>query len=133
ATEHRRFGHPRLFTLLKREGFTVNHKRSERIYRNLNLKIKRRKRKKLGAVKRIPIVEAIRPNQVWAIDFVHDYLESGRRLKILTVVDEYAKISPSILVDLSITGKDVCKFLNTIASPLPETIRVDQGTEFTSR
>ncbi len=133
AAVHRRFGHPRLLVLLKREGIAVNHKRSERIYQKLKLQVKVRKRKKLGSVPRIPIRQATGPNQVWAIDFVHDYIESGRKLKLLTIVDEFSKISPSILVDLSITGKNVCSFLNTIASPLPETIRVDQGTEFTSR
>lgn len=133
ATEHRRFGHPRLFVLLKRDGIFVNHKRSERIYKKLKLQVKVRKRKKLGSIPRIPMRQATRPNQVWAIDFVHDYIESGRKLKLLTIVDEFSKTFPSILVDLSITGKDVCSFLDTIASLLPETIRVDQGTEFTSR
>jgi len=63
-----------------------------------------------------------------------DYLESGRRLKVLTIVDEYAKISPGILVDHSIRGFDVVSYLDHLAAGhYPKIIRVDQGTEFTSR
>ena len=63
-----------------------------------------------------------------------DYLESGRRLKVLTIVDEFAKESPGILVDHSIRGVHVTEFLDQLASgQYPKIIRVDQGTEFTSR
>lgn len=134
AETHRRFGHPRIFVLLKRELPKINHKRSRRIYRELKLQIHRRKRKKLGAYPRLPATKATAPNEIWAIDFMFDYLESGRRLKTLTVVDEQAKISPGILVDHSIRGIDVVAFLDHLAQgQYPKVIRVDQGTEFTSR
>ena len=131
AGNHRRFGHPRLFELLKREGIKVNHKRSERIYQNLKLQIKYRKRKKLGSVTRITATKAEVINECWGIDFMHDFIESGRKLKILTIVDEKGKESPGALVDTSITGENVTEFLDTL-SVLPSRIRVDQGTEFTS-
>ncbi len=132
--EHRRFGHPRLFILIKREMPTVNHKRTRRIYRDMGLQICRRKRKKLGGRPRLAATTASLPNQIWAIDFMFDYVESGRRLKLLTVVDEFAKESPGILVDHSIRGLDVTEFLDHLAGGnYPKVIRVDQGTEFTSR
>lgn len=132
--EKKRFGHPRLFVLLKRDMPKVNHKRSHRIYTEAGLQITRRKRKKLGATHRTPPTRATGPNEVWAIDFMFDYLESGRRLKTLTIVDEHSKISPGILVNHSIRGNDVTDFLDHVASgSYPKIIRTDQGTEFTSR
>jgi len=134
AGDNKRFGHPRLFVLLKHDMPEVNHKRSHRIYTELELQIERRKRKKLGTHHRLPPTRASGPNQVWAIDFMFDYLETGRRLKTLTIVDEYSKISPGVLVDHSIRGVDVTEFLDYLASgAYPTIIRTDQGTEFTSR
>ena len=134
AGQNKRFGHPRLFVFLKQEMPEVNHKRSHRIYTELDLQLQRRKRKKLGNHQRLPPTRATEPDQIWAIDFMFDYLESGRRLKTLTVIDECSKISPGILVDHSIQGIDVTNFLDHLASGnYPKIIRTDQGTEFTSR
>lgn len=134
AEENKRFGHPRLFVLLKREMPEVNHKRSHRVYTELDLQLERRKRKKLGSYPRTPPTRASKSNEVWAIDFMFDYLETGRRLKTLTIVDEYSRISPGILVDHSIRGVDVVSFLDHLASgSYPKIVRTDQGTEFTSR
>jgi len=133
AFTNKRFGHPRLFMLLKREGIKVNHKRSERIYQEARLQIKRRKRKKLGGGRKITPLIPYGTNEVLAIDFVFDYVESGRRLKVLTMVDEYFRISPGILVGHSIRGEDLGPFIEMVLKKLPRVIRVDQGTEFTSR
>ena len=67
-----------------------------------------------------------------AIDFMFDHVECGRQLKVLTMVDEFGKESPSILVDYSIRGKHVAEFLDLVLATYPRVIRVDQGTEFTS-
>lgn len=134
AGQNKRFGHPRLFVLLKQDMPEVNHKRSHRIYTEAELQLEKRKRKKLGTQHRLPPTRATEPDQVWAIDFMFDYLETGRRLKTLTIVDEYSKISPGILVDHSIRGIDVTAFLDHLASGVyPKIIRTDHGTEFTSR
>lgn len=89
AGENKRFGHPRLFVLLKKEMPEVNHKRSHRIYKQSDLQLQRRKRKKLGTHPRMPPTRASEAGQVWAVDFMFDYLESGRKLKTLTIIDEY--------------------------------------------
>lgn len=134
AGQNKRFGHPRLFVLLKQDMPEVNHKRSHRIYTELDLQLERRKRKKLGTHHRLPPTRATEPDQVWAIDFMFDYLETGRRLKVLNIVDECSKISPGVLVEHSIRGTDVTRFLDHVAGGnYPKIIRVDQGTEFTSR
>lgn len=136
AENNKRFGHPRLFVLLKRDKkIFVNHKRSERVYQQLGLQLKNRKRKKLGGVNREPSAQVIPygTGDVLAIDFVFDYIESGRRLKVLTMVDEKNKISPALLIAHSIKGSDLGPFIELACDRLPKVIRVDQGTEFTSR
>lgn len=134
ATDKRRFGHRRLFVFLKREFPDLNHKRSHRIYKGLHLQIGHRKRKKLGSLPRVPLAKATTPNHTWAINFMFDYLESGRRIKTLTTVDEFSKVSPGLLVAHSIRGIHATEFLDQIAGgTYPKVIRVYQGTEFTSR
>lgn len=133
AGEHRRFGHPRLHVLLRRAGFSDNHKRTQRVYTELGLKIKRRKRKKLGAGRSRLSTNPYGSKSILAIDFVFDYLETGRRLKVLTMIDEHFKNSPAILVDHSIRGVHLGEFIEIAMPELPKIIRVDQGTEFTSR
>lgn len=132
ATQYKRFGHPRLHVLLGREGIFDNHKRTHRIYTDLGLQAARRKRKRLGS-RQTSIRRATSPNEVWAIDFMFDRLESGRQLKVFTIVDEFSKLSPATLVSHSIRGRDVAEFLSSVCKPLPKIIRVDQGTEFTSK
>lgn len=135
AADNKRFGHPRLHFLLEREkNIKVNHKRSERVYQKLGLQIKNRKRKKLGGLgRKVHQLVPYGHGDVLAIDFVFDYIESGRRLKTLTMVDEQTKVSPGLLVDFSIRGKDLGPFIELACDKLPKIIRVDQGTEFTSK
>ena len=88
AERRRRFGSPRIHVMLQREGLVVNHKCTERIYKEEGLSLKMRKRKKRAAVARIELPKPDRPNQRWSMDFMLDQLSSGRRIRILTIVDE---------------------------------------------
>jgi len=99
------------------------------------LQVQRRRRRKGVAVERRPLVEPDRPNQVWSMDFVSDALEYGRRLKCLTSVDDFSKEAVDIAVDHGISGQYVTRVLDAIARfrPLPQTLRTDQGPEFTGR
>jgi putative transposase len=131
--EHRRFGLPRIHYLLKREGVVRNIKRTRRIYRELGLQLAKRKRRtKQGAVIRCPRPKAVHVGEIWSFDFVMDRIENGRRLKCLTVVDDFSKKSPGILADYSITGDDLTKFLDGLDF-LPKRLRCDNGPEMTSR
>lgn len=132
ARDNRRYGLPRIHYLLKREKLVSNKKRTERIYREEKLQLKHRKRKKLGSVIRIARPRASFPNEVWSMDFVHDRRESGRSLRMLTIVDDLTKESPGILVASSISGVDATEFLDSLAV-LPRRFRLDNGTEWTSR
>jgi len=134
AEQRRRFGCRRLHVLLKREGLVKNHKKTERIYREEKLSLKIRRRKKLASHGRIEIAKAGRPNELWSMDFLHDVLYSGRKLRFLPIIDTYTKECFRIEVDSSIGGKRVCTVLSQIAAfrGLPERIVVDNGPEFIS-
>ncbi len=134
AEKRRRFGSPRIHVLLKREALVVNHKRTERIYREEGLSLRIRKRKKRTATVRIELPSAESPNQRWSMDFVHDQLADGRRFRILTIVDSFTRECPNLEVDTSIGGKRVVRVLDRLAflRGLPESITIDNGPEFTS-
>lgn len=131
----RRYGHWRLYVILRREGFQVNHKRTERIYRSEKLSLRIRKTKKFASVTRVPLPEAVRSNQIWAMDFVSDSLWTGRKFRSLTMVDTYTKQCLGIEVDTSLTGQRVVRVLERLTEiqGFPEFIRVDNGPEFISK
>jgi putative transposase len=112
AGTRRRFGYRRLHALLRREGVAVNHKRLYRLYREAGLSVRRRRRRRGVAVLRQPLTLPTAPNQVWSMDFVMDALDSGRRLKCLTIVDDFTKESIDIVVDHSIPGLYVTRVLD---------------------
>ncbi len=134
AAARPRWGQERLQVLIRRQGQVVNHKRTERLYRELGLSLRLRKRSKRASVIRVPAVLPDRPNQRWSMDFVADQLETGRRLRCFTLVDDFSKECPGILVSRSIGGQRVADFLDLLAGtrPLPEVIVCDNGPEFTS-
>ena len=134
AEKRKRFGCERLHLILKREGLVVNHKRTERIYREEQLALRIRRRKKLASQGRIEISKAQRPNELWAMDFMLDALHDGRRFRVLPIVDTYTKECLRIEVDTSIRGERVAEILSQIAAfrGFPENIIVDNGPEFIS-
>ncbi len=104
AQERRRFGYRRIHALLRRDGVEVNHKRVYRLYREANLAVKRRKRRKGVAVPREPLSLPAQRNEVWSMDFVMDALSHGRRIKILTIVDDCTKEAVDLVADFGISG-----------------------------
>jgi len=136
ADRFRRYGHWRIYVLLRREGFGVNHKRTERLYRQEGLSLRIRRRKKLAAVARVALPEPERPYQRWAMDFVQDSLWNGRRFRALTLVDIFTKECVAIEVDTSLNGQRVVRVLERLFERRgirPESIRVDNGPEFISK
>jgi putative transposase len=131
-----RYGYRRVHVLLRREGWRINHKKTYRVYREMGLQLrnkapKRRVKAKLRDDRR----NATRPNETWAMDFVHDQLATGRKIRVLTVVDTFTRYSPAIDPRLSYRGEDVVQILERVCRQVgyPTTIRVDQGSEFVSR
>lgn len=122
--------------MLRREGWQDNVKRVYRLYREegLSLRLKRPKRNKSARLRQPKhVVTAM--NQIWSMDFVADALFDGRKLRALTVVDNYTRESLAIDVGQSLKGEDVVATLNRIAETrgLPTTIKVDNGSEFISK
>ena len=132
-----RYGFWRIYILLKREGFTDNHKRIYRVYKEegLNLRSKRPRRNKAGAHRmERPELSAI--HQCWSMDFVADQLFDGRRFRALTVVDNYSRKCLSIHPGQSIKGQDVVgvmEELKHLEGIIPHRIQVDNGSEFISK
>jgi len=135
AAERRRFGYRRLHALLRREGIEANHKRVFRLYQEAELSVRRRRKRQRVAVEREPLCVPTQPNSVWSMDFVMDVLSNGRRLKCLTIVDDFTKESVDLIVDHSISGIYVARMLDQAAQfrGYPKAIRTDQGPEFTCR
>lgn len=135
AEKRRKFGYERLLVLLRREGHMINHKRVARLYREEGLSLRRRKRKKRATHLRIVLDRPEQPNQHWSMDFVSDSLWNGRRLRVLTIVDDLTKECPALEVDHSLPGQRVARVLDRLAQTrgLPEIITVDNGPEFISK
>jgi putative transposase len=78
---------------------------------------------------------ATQPNETWAMDFVHDQLATGRKLRVLTIIDTFSRFSPAIEPRFNFRGPDVVEILEEVGRQIgfPKAIRVDQGTEFVSR
>ncbi len=131
-----RYGYRRVHVLLRREGCCHGQNKTRRIYRELGLQLrhktpKRRVKAKLRDDRR----PATRSNETWAMDFVHDQLATGRKLRVLTVVDTFSRFSPALEPRFTFRGVDVVEVLERVGRQVgfPTSIRVDQGTEFVSR
>jgi putative transposase len=135
ASERRRFGYRRIHALLCREGIEVNQKRIFRLYRAAGLAVARRKKRCHVAVEREPLALPSRPNEIWSMDFISDALANGRRIKLLTIVDDFTRESVDLVAEHGISGQYVVRVLERAAQfrGLPLAIRTDQGPEFTSK
>jgi putative transposase len=109
-----RWGYRRLMVLLRREGFTNGHNAVYRIYREENLGVKRRKKRKRASNGRATPEMAQRANQRWSMDFVTDRLENGRAFRVLTLVDQYTRECPILEPGASLTGRAVVDCLERV-------------------
>jgi len=134
ASEHRRYGLPRMIVLLRRDGVLDNHKRIGRIYRATGLQVRKRIRRKL-ALGRGPVEHvAGAPNERWSLDFVHDRLRTNRRFRILAVGDDCTRENLTLEADFAFSGERITRVLDTIATVrgYPKTIVMDNGPEMVS-
>ncbi len=135
AEERKRFGQYRIYVMLRREGWKDNHKRVARVYREEGLQVRKRRRKKLAAAVRVPMAAPSQASQRWSMDFVMDALQHGRRIRILTIVDDFTRECLATEVDTSIGGVRVTQVLDQLVAfhGKPEGITVDNGPEFAGR
>ena len=135
ASERRRYGYRRLAVMLRREGFLANHKRVYRLYREEGLAVRRRKRKKTAGMERVMPPAPEWENQRWSMDFLLDGLSDGRRLRVLTLIDDFTRECLAIEVGTSLPGVRVVQVLEQVRSfrGAPRTIVVDNGPEFAGK
>jgi putative transposase len=131
-----RYGYWRIHILLRREGWAVNHKRTQRLYREEGLQLRRKTpKRKVSAKPREDRVVATAANQCWSMDFLSDQLFDGRKIRVLSIVDNFTRLCPAIEARFNYRGADVVATLERIASTYgrPKRIRVDNGPEFVSK
>ena len=135
AAQRRRYGYRRLWVLLRRENFLVNHKRVYRLYQEEGLGLRKRKRKRTCSVQRRAVEAPTQANERWSMDFVADSLADGRRIRVLTIVDDFTRESVAMEVDTSLPGARVVRVLDHLGATrgLPETIVTDNGPEFAGK
>ena len=133
SRKHPDYGYRLITQLLRTEGWRVNRKRVQRVRRREELQVvKKRCKTRRTRVAQAERVRAEQPNQVWSYDFIHDRLENGGGLKMLTVLDEFTRECLGILVARSITASEVVGFLEVLMLQrgTPEHVRSDNGPEF---
>jgi len=135
AHARRRFGYRRIHDMLRPHFPGVNHKRVYRLYSAANLAVRKRKKVKRHVSERVPLQLAKSVNEVWSMDFVSDSLSTGRRIKCLTVADDFSHECVTLSVDWGISGQYVTRLLDQAAvfRGYPLAVRTDNGPEFTSR
>jgi transposase InsO family protein len=138
ASKYGRYGYRRITAMLQIEGWKVNHKRVERIWRKEGLKVPKKQPKRGRLWLNDGSCIRLRPmhkNHVWSYDFVVARTSDGRAVKMLTVIDEYTRQCLCIRVDRSIDAEDVLDELSNlfITRAIPEHIRSDNGSEFTAK
>ena len=135
AKQYGRYGYRKIAELLRIEGWKVNHKKVERIWREEGLQLPQRHKKRRRLYHKDSSIIRLRPthpNHVWAIDFVHDKLDNGRSYKMLTVLDEYTRQVLAVTVRTRMRADDVLEALYPLLlrHGTPEYIRSDNGPEF---
>ena len=135
AHRYKRYGASMIGLKLRQSGWRVNHKRVERLYALSGLQVRRRKRKKIPACDRQPLLRPQRANEVWSMDFVFDRTADGRVIKCLTVVDDATHEAVAIVPERAIGGEPLTRILDQLwfERGLPRVIRTDNGKEFCGR
>ena len=129
-----RYGFRKLYTLLRRAGQCVNHKRVWRVYCEMKLNRRRRFKRRRPVEQPQPLLQPIRPNQAWSADFMSDALYGGVKYRTFNLIDDYNREALRIEVDLSLTAVRIVRVLEEVISVrgCPRRLRVDCGPEFTS-
>jgi putative transposase len=135
AVERPRYGYQRLWALLRREGWPVNHKRVYRLYCEEGLKLGKRRRRARAHIERVPLPPPTKADERYSMDFMRDTLADGRVFRTLNIVDDYTRECLAIEVDTSLPGARVVRVLERLAATgrQPLSLVVDNGPEFASK
>lgn len=134
AKDHPRYGYRRAYHDARAEGWVVNHKKVQRLWRDEGLRVPQRRRRKRVGSSTVDAPTADAPNVVWAVDFQFDADEHGRLIKICSIVDEHTRECIGGLVERSITADRLTAHLEDLvaARGAPAVLRSDNGPEFIS-
>jgi len=134
ANQRRWFGYRRLHILLRREGAMINRKKTQRLYKEETLAVRRRRSRKRAVGTRAPGPVLAMPSQRWSLDFVHDQIASGRRFRVLNVVDDVTREFLAEVPDTSTSGHRVVRELTQLIAQRdkPWMMVSDNGTELIS-
>lgn len=134
SEKHSRRGCDKFYSMIRSEGIHWNYKRVRRVYCLLKLNIRRKMKKRLPARVKVPLAIPVGINRTWSMDFMSDALISGRKIRVLNVMDDFNREMLAIEPDTSIPSVAVIRTLENIIDwrGKPEKLRVDNGPEFTS-
>lgn len=134
AEKHPRWGFSKMFAWLRNQGYGWNHKRVRRVYREAQLNLRIKPKKRLPSRDPRPLVVPEQPNQFWSVDFMSDALVSGRKFRTFNVIDDFNREALWIEVDTSLPAARVVRVLEMIAAwrGYPTAIRCDNGPELIS-
>jgi len=132
AIRYPKWGCPQLHEQLRRAGFVINHKRTERLYGEFGLKLRRRRRRRLPLGVRQVLLQPIRPVQCWSLDFMHDTLCWGKPYRLLNIIEDYDREALKVEIDFSLGAERVRRALDQLFElyGTPSFIRSDNGPEF---
>lgn len=135
ANQHKRWGFDKMMQKIKMDKKPWNHKRVYRIYCEMQLNIRIKPRKRLPKGEATPLLQPIRANLCWSLDFMSDALYCGRKFRTLNVIDDYNRQALLVEPRFSLNALKVTQLLDTLAMDrgYPDIIRVDNGAELTSK
>lgn len=137
AKQYGRYGYRKIAALLRIEGWQVNHKKVEHLWREEGLQLPHRHKRRKRLYHKNSSVIRLRPqypNHIWSVDFVHDKLSNGRPYKMLTVLDEYTRQALCVVAKANMGSAEVLEALYPLLLKhgKPQFIRSDNGREFTA-
>ena len=135
ASSKRRWGFPKMQAYLRNRGFSWNHKRVRRVYREMGLNLRVKPKKRLPTRHPQPLEAPGQANVSWSLDFTHDSLASGRPIRTLNIIDDFNREGLWIEVDTSIPSARIVRVLDMLAlwRGYPKQLRIDNGPEFISK
>lgn len=128
-------GFPEYYKRIRNEGLVWNHKRIKRVYKKLGMSKRKKAKRRLPNREKKALLQPIRPNLTWSMDFMHDTLENGRRFRTLNIIDDYNREALAIEADYSFASEKVVRIISQLITERgkPEEIRSDNGPEFIAK